>query len=174
VQLAVGAYIRHQYTNYDSMLKTGVTWPEARQKAQPISYAKLREWRDEGDSNELEETFREIIVLDDDEDDDDSETSEDTLGADERGHSLEIVSSRATARELQPEDWTSAARMEAHGVSGHPGRLIFLRPTHPVPSSSVLVRPSYTHPAQQVTQLHSRSLSGGFPANPVRLHPIER
>lgn len=110
MQLAVGAYIRHQYTDYDTILKTGGSWHEARQKAQPISYAKLAEWRDEGDSSELEETFREIIVLDDDEDDMESSSSDDTLSdGGERAGSLEIVSSRATARELQPESNTDAA-----------------------------------------------------------------
>lgn len=103
VQLAVGAYIRHQYTDYDAILKSGGSWLEARAKAQPASIAKMKEWRDENENNETEETWREIIVLDDD-DDDESTTSDDTLADGvERGRSLEIVSSRVTGRELQPE-----------------------------------------------------------------------
>lgn len=87
---------------------------EARQKVQPISFAKLKEWRDEDDSNELEETFREIIVIDDD--DDESDTSDGTLSDGERrDRSLEIVSSRATARELQPDYHAGVSRGDAHG-----------------------------------------------------------
>lgn len=158
VQLAVGAYIRHQYTDYDNILKTGGSWPEARQKAQPISYAKLREWRDEGESNgELEETFREIIVLDDD-DENDSDTSEDTsLDADEREHSMEIVSSRATARELQHDDYAGLSRADAHGVSRNPRRMIFLRPMHRVPTSA-LATASNAHTTPQVIRAPARTV----------------
>jgi hypothetical protein len=111
VQLAVGAYVRHQYTDYDNLLKSGVPWLEARRRAEPVSYAKLLEWRDEANNQELEEIFREIIVLDDDEEEDegDEETTDDydslTSGSGNysREASFEIVSSRATGRELQPE-----------------------------------------------------------------------
>ncbi|KAF2275551.1 uncharacterized protein EI97DRAFT_63895 [Westerdykella ornata] len=110
VQLAVGAFIRHQYTNYDKDLKNGVSWVEARQKSQPISYAKLKEWRGEGDDRELEETFREVIVLDDD-DDEDSDLSDDTsLTPNEREDSVEIISSRATGRELGPDTYPDISR----------------------------------------------------------------
>lgn len=147
VQLAVGAYIRHQYTDYDKILKTGGSWSDARSRAQPLSYAKLREWRDEADnSNELEETFREIIVLDDEDEDDDSETSEDTaFGTDERGQSLEIISSRATARELQPDDTVVAPRADAYSVSRMPRRMIFLQPMHHA-------RGSAAYPPRQVVR----------------------
>ena len=130
----MGAYIRHTYTDYDSILKTGGTWLEARAKAQPISFAKLKEWRDEGDSGELEETFREIIVLDDD-DDLDSDTSNDTLsdgGGSDR--SLEIISSKATARELQPDYHTGVPRGDAHSWRLIPERSSYLRSMHRNPS----------------------------------------
>lgn len=143
VQLAVGAYIRHQYTEYDKMLANGHTWREAREKAQPITYAKLREWRDEGESKELEEAFREIIVLDDDDDDDDGETSEDnSLDDDERDSSLEIFSSHATARELQPDNSAWDARADPYATRRNPGRRIYLRPVHRNTSSTVVPYPA--------------------------------
>lgn len=79
--------------------------------------------------------FREIIVLDnededqDDEDDDlDGETSEGTpLDDDERGHSLEIISSQATARELQPDYLTDYPRADTRGPGRIPRRRIVLR-----------------------------------------------
>ncbi|KAJ4353019.1 hypothetical protein N0V95_003737 [Ascochyta clinopodiicola] len=100
VQLAVVAHIRHTYTDYDKMLKTG-SWMEARQKVEHVSLAKLKEWRDETgeQSNEIEDTFREVIVLDDDED----ETSDGGDTPDEREQSMEIVSDRVTARDIQLE-----------------------------------------------------------------------
>src|SRR4051812_6815148 len=112
VQLAVVAHIRHAYTDYDQLLKT-ISWMEARTQVEHVSLAKLREWRDEGDTSELEETFREVIVIDDDDDDDNSSDEDSFMEADQRETSLEIVSSRATARELQhnePDDlmWVDA------------------------------------------------------------------
>ncbi|KAF2747684.1 hypothetical protein M011DRAFT_401675 [Sporormia fimetaria CBS 119925] len=99
-QLAVGAYTRHQYTDYDKLLKDPrYTWKDARNMVEPASYAKLKEWRGEGDTKELEETFREIIVLDDDESSSDEDESPSGNG---RSSSLEIFSSQATGREPAP------------------------------------------------------------------------
>ena len=76
------------YTDYDKMLKQG-SWMEARQKVEHVSLAKLKEWRDETgeQSNEIEDTFREVIVLDDEE-------ASDGETPDEREQSMEIVSNR--------------------------------------------------------------------------------
>lgn len=132
VQLAVVAHIRHTYTEYDAILKTG-TWTEARQRVEQHSLAKLKEWRDEAGqtSNELEDTFREVIVLDDDEESSDEESSSNVDG---REPSMEIVSKRATARDLQPEPID-----RLHGfvssVSRAPRRTIFLQPVHTLPRS---------------------------------------
>jgi hypothetical protein len=133
----VGAYIRHQYTDYDKMLKSdGCTWHEARAKAQSASYAKLKEWRDEGDGPELEDTFREIIVLDDDEDGE-SESSDDASDVDERQDSLEIFSSRATGRELQPETFAPVRRQDAHRMrSVYPAFSATHEPRHLIPARS--------------------------------------
>lgn len=101
VQLAVVAHIRHVYTDYDQILKIG-TWTEARQKVEHVSLAKLKEWRDEAGepTNEVEDTFREVIVLDDEDttDEEDSRSPQQ-----QREQSMEIVSHRANARDLPPE-----------------------------------------------------------------------
>ncbi|KAH9882006.1 hypothetical protein J1614_001177 [Plenodomus biglobosus] len=130
VQLAVVAHIRHTYTDYDKLLKTD-GWSTARSQVEHVSLAKLKEWRDEAGerSNELEETFREVIVLDDDDSSDG-----DTLSiSDEREQSMEIVSSRATARDLQPGRYANRARVHVHGMKRSPRRSILLprSPPHP-------------------------------------------
>ncbi|KAF2188199.1 hypothetical protein K469DRAFT_566988 [Zopfia rhizophila CBS 207.26] len=134
VQLAVVAHIRHCYTDYDHLLKTG-TWQEARAKVEQTSLAQLMKWRDEEDNDELEETFREVIILDDD--DDDEEDSEDTLsGGESREPSLEIVSSQAAAHELQPNDLAEVEWIDPHNMNRAPGKAYFLRPIRRVVSSA--------------------------------------
>lgn len=106
VQLAVIAHIRHEYTDYDKLLKTG-TYLEARAKVEPASLEQLRKWRGENDDGpvELEDVFREIIVLDDDADSDDSDDGSSSDGpADERAPSVEIISSQAAGHDLRAED----------------------------------------------------------------------
>lgn len=69
VQLAVIARIRHQYTDYDRLLRA-FEWSEARKMTEPVSLQKLIEWRGEQDvedDDQLEEMVRETIVIDDDE-----------------------------------------------------------------------------------------------------------
>lgn len=72
VQLAVIARIRHNYTDYDRLLRA-FEWSEARQMVEPECLQKIIEWRGENDEDEddqeLEEIVRETIVIDDDEDD---------------------------------------------------------------------------------------------------------
>lgn len=133
VQLAVVAHIRHTYTEYDKMLKTG-SWMEARQKVEHVSLAKLKEWRDETgeQSNEIEDTFREVIVLDDDED----ETSDGGDTPDEREQSMEIVSNRVTARDIQLERYQQYPPASDHERRRGHGRTIFVHP-HPPPPSAV-------------------------------------
>lgn len=149
VQLAVVAHIRHMYTDYDKILKAG-SWTEARQKVEHVSLAKLKEWRDEaGDpSNEIEDTFREVIVLDDDEESSD----EDVLTAsDERESSMEIVSSRATARDLQPEKYPAYPRMDPQSTARLPRRTILVQPHHSQHSAQMPAS------AQRHSNLPSRS-----------------
>lgn len=71
VQLAVLARIRHEYTDYDRLLRA-FEWKEARALVEPVCLKKLIEWRgevDDGNDDELEEIVRETIVIDDDDDD---------------------------------------------------------------------------------------------------------
>ncbi|KAF1814184.1 hypothetical protein P152DRAFT_471969 [Eremomyces bilateralis CBS 781.70] len=98
VQLAVVAHIRHEYTNYDKLLKQN-TYHEARSRVEPTTLDRLMKWRGENDSGkrELEEMFREIIVIDDSEDEDDGTTSDDQT--EERHESVEI-----TSRPLRHQD----------------------------------------------------------------------
>ncbi|KAF2754534.1 hypothetical protein EJ05DRAFT_504069 [Pseudovirgaria hyperparasitica] len=110
VQLAVIAHIRHVYTDYDKLLKSG-TYLEARAKVEQPCLDQLMEWRgeiDDGES-EFEDIFRETIVIDsdndDDDDDDDDDSADESVNGHARGHSLEIVSRQAAAHDLQPEDY---------------------------------------------------------------------
>lgn len=127
VQLAVVAHIRHEYTDYDRLLKVG-SYVDARSKVEQASLDQLMKWRGEGDTGmpEMEETFREVIVLDDDEDEDnESENAEST--ADGREHSLEIISSQATAHELQANDLVDVEWIDAHSTHRMPGKTYFVR-----------------------------------------------
>jgi hypothetical protein len=121
VQLAVVAHIRHVYTDYDKLLRTG-SWTEARQDVEHVSLAKLKEWRDESgeQSNETEEAWREVIVIDDDDE-----------SRDEREQSMEVVSSRATARDLQPERHSEYPRVDVQVTRRMPGRTIMVHPYPP-------------------------------------------
>lgn len=107
-----------------------------------VSLAKLKEWRDETgeQSNEFEETFREIIVLDDDDEpssDDDSNST-----PDEREQSMEIVSNRVHARDLKPEGYTDYPRIDANGMKRIPRRTIIVG-QHPIsPRSGLVTGPS--------------------------------
>lgn len=70
VQLAVLARIRHEYTDYDRLLRA-FEWKDARALVEPVCLKKLIEWRgevDDGSDDELEEIVRETIVIDDDDD----------------------------------------------------------------------------------------------------------
>ncbi|KAH8728831.1 hypothetical protein GQ44DRAFT_702049 [Phaeosphaeriaceae sp. PMI808] len=148
VQLAVVAHIRHMYTDYDKMLKTG-SWMSARQKVEHVSLAKLKEWRDETgeQSDEIEDTFREVIILDDDED-----SSDEGSGStpDEREQSMEIVSSRATERDLQPE---RHVRADPYAMRRVPRRTILVQP-YASPHSAPLHRQPVSHSSPIRTPRH--------------------
>lgn len=118
------------------MLKTG-TWMEARQKVEHVSLAKLKEWRDETgeQSNEIEDTFREVIVLDDEEEED--ETSSGGNTPDEREQSMEIVSNRVYARDIQLEQYPQHSFASDHQRRRGHGRTIFVHPYPPPPASQL-------------------------------------
>ena len=62
------AHIRHVYTDYDQLLKTG-EWRDARAAVEHHCLDKLVEWRgdDDGDSDTMSDILREVIVIPDDE-----------------------------------------------------------------------------------------------------------
>ena len=167
VQLAVVAHIRHTYTDYDKMLKTG-SWMEARQKVEHVSLAKLKEWRDETgeQSNEIEDTFREVIVLDDDED----ETSDDGDTPDEREQSMEIVSNRVTARDIQLERYTQHLPASDYERRRGHRRTIFVHPYPlPPPPTSGPSTPQYRAPATRGTE--ARQVAQSEPFYPALSRP---
>lgn len=115
VQLAVVAHIRHVYTNYDKLLKTG-SWLEARARIERSCLDQLAQWRgddDDEDTNAMEDILREVIVIpDDDEDDEERHIEFDRDRLADRHQSVEIVSSQALAHEVQtrPVEYSHCAR----------------------------------------------------------------
>ena len=115
VQLAVVAHIRHVYTNYDSLLKTG-TYFEARAAIEKPCLDLLAQWRsdDDDDPNAMEEILREVIVIDDDDEEDgDCKSPIASQQHDNRDDSVEIISSHAFANEVQmrPIDYSNSAQI---------------------------------------------------------------
>lgn len=103
VQLAVVAHIRHVYTDYDKLLKTG-TYQNARAAVEKPCLDLLARWRsdDDDDPNAMEEILREVIVIDDDDDEiKDCDTSFENRESINRESSIEIISSHALADEVQ-------------------------------------------------------------------------
>lgn len=92
VQLAVSAYVRHKYTDYDKLLKT-VGYTNARSMVEHQTLAQLKTWRGEDLSHtETEEVFREFIVIDSDDESDDGENEESAHSDGASPNSLEFVS----------------------------------------------------------------------------------
>lgn len=100
VQLAVVAHIRHVYTNYDRLLRTG-TYHAARAQIEQKCLDQLVQWRGDGEdgTNDMEEILREVIVISDDEDDDADSMTNGSLVR--RDSSVEIISSHALANDVQ-------------------------------------------------------------------------
>lgn len=97
VQLAVSAHARHNYTDYDQLLKK-ISWGEARQEAEQPTLNQLKKWRGEDfDNHETEQVLRETIILDSESDDDShtdsSDESQDHYSPNaDRDVSLEFIS----------------------------------------------------------------------------------
>lgn len=121
VQLAVVAHIRHNYTNYDWLLNTAkVPWIEARRLVEQTCLDKVIEWRGEGDDaeGELEELFREVILVDDETDEEDAHLNET-----DRESSVEIIAdlrqpgtTDSTRQEQQPQLASRAKSLEIISV----------------------------------------------------------
>ena len=78
--LAVVAHIRHTYTNYDELLRNGVSWAEARRGVEQFTLDKLISWRGEDDQDDdpyMEDVLREVVIISDDEDADAPESGVD-------------------------------------------------------------------------------------------------
>lgn len=115
VQLAVVAHIRHTYTDYDKLLKSG-SFQDARSSVEEPTLRKLVEWRgdDENGKTILEDVFREVIVISDEEE------SEDELGDsfDNGEYSMEVVSSDQRPHEVQLRtlDYADPASFATEGL----------------------------------------------------------
>lgn len=104
--LAVVAHIRHNYTDYDKLLRIG-SWEQARKAVEHLTLDKLVQWRVDKDDNAdaMSDILREVIVIDDD--DSENEQDADELGVRPRSHdkqrdsSVETISSQAGADMLQ-------------------------------------------------------------------------
>ena len=103
VQLAVGAHVRHTHTHYDQLLKV-VDWETARKEIEKEVLAVLIHWRGEAateaNAPELEEIFREVIVIDDDDthngsgDDEDDYEPPESVGQRRQGRNLDSLSAQ--------------------------------------------------------------------------------
>ena len=99
-QLAVVAHVRHVYTMYDKLLKSG-TYGEARAAVEQPCLDKLVSWRgdDENGTTVLEDVFREVVVISDSEDDSEGDAQDDHTSI--RESSVEFVSSKPSAHQVQ-------------------------------------------------------------------------
>ncbi|KAH8693084.1 hypothetical protein BGW36DRAFT_33749 [Talaromyces proteolyticus] len=108
-QLAVVAHIRHLYTDYDRLLKK-TSFQEARRNVEESTLEKLVQWRGEDDNGvpELEDVFREVIVISDDEDEDDEDeghpTRDEESNTINHDSSVEILSSNVVTDRVDVED----------------------------------------------------------------------
>lgn len=92
-QLAVTAHIRHEYTDYDRILKITNNWAYARKEVQQACLDLLVQWRGDDDNDgELEDILREVIVISDDEDEDEMQQDVTSLRLPrDRSESVEII-----------------------------------------------------------------------------------
>ncbi|KAL8793473.1 MAG: hypothetical protein Q9195_003956 [Heterodermia aff. obscurata] len=102
-QLGVLAHIRHVYTNYEQLLRTG-EWKDARAAVELQCLDKLVQWRgdDENDTDAMSDILREVIVIPDDEDEYDSnlEMDKGVINTD-RETSVEVIATQAAAKAVQ-------------------------------------------------------------------------
>lgn len=138
VQLAVVAHIRHQYTDYDKLLRR-TTWGEARKQVEQPCLDQIVKWRGEGEEevSELEDIFREVIVLDDDDDEEEEDGKHGTTtsgenAVDARESSVEVISCRLVTDVEELEAGIAQNRTEEPSV-GEPSRSTNGRPAR-IPS----------------------------------------
>lgn len=124
VQYAVCASVRHEYTDYDMLLRS-LGWAVARHSVEADIVAKLKEWRGEDDQvedDDLIQILRETIVIEDDSDDDlqdhngDVESSADVDAGYTTDTSLIVVHNSAAVEDVGAErhDERSIQFLERH------------------------------------------------------------
>ena len=102
-QLGVLAHIRHVYTNYEQLLRTG-EWKDARAAVEHQCLDKLVQWRgdDENDTDAMSDILREVIVIPDDEEEYHSNLNMDEgVVNTDREESVEVIATRAAAKAVQ-------------------------------------------------------------------------
>ncbi|KAK5019308.1 hypothetical protein LTR60_001166 [Cryomyces antarcticus] len=109
VQAATAAHIRHQYTDYDYLLRIG-SYHDARAAVSKACIDQVAKWRGEDEDDtaatELEDIFREIIVIDDE---DEGEHGSVTSGAlSDSDSSIEIVSRQTAVQDPQQDNFEDA------------------------------------------------------------------
>ncbi|OKL60592.1 hypothetical protein UA08_04356 [Talaromyces atroroseus] len=122
-QLAVVAHIRHVYTDYDKLLKK-TSFQEARRQVEDSTLERLVHWRgdDESGMPELEDVFREVIVISDDEEEEEEEVEHNDIGCNkqipsgDRDLSVEILSTQVVTDKLD----VNANDTGNHSVSAFP------------------------------------------------------
>ena len=180
MQLAVVAHIRHVYTDYDKLLKTG-TYQSARAAVEKPCLDLLAQWRsddDDDDPNAMEEILREVIVIDDDDEDNkDCKSPLDHYRSMNRDRSVEIISSHSLTGDvyLQQTDHDGPAQLihsdrpynsevEDREVFYYPNLEPFRSTHHPRNNQSTLDREGiHHHRWQQALHRHR--------TNSLHIHP---
>lgn len=200
VQLAVGAHIRHVYTDYDGLIRP-FGWQGARNMVETTCLEKIKAWRGERNDDdddsvvEMEQIMREIIVLEDDSDEGEGqpprtrpnaavdadadqrlEPSGSSAGASRprrkrnRSESGEVVEESRTGS--QPEDLSRRSRTRLNGqLSGHQATAVSEPPVIR-PSTAQLAQPRPVRGSRPAEINHLDEMSQRFsPATPYQPEP---
>lgn len=190
VQLAVLAHIRHQYTEYDQLLRL-ISWHEARQRVQQPCLDLIVKWRGEDDTGviELEDIFREVIVLDGDDGDegDDDEVEEQVPGASSaesevemREASLEIISCRQLLPKMNDDfdDQEHAIAVRARNKAvvvqqpGQPKKASRKERVHDLRKANKVLKAQARKQAKLQKLYDDSRKRNGFPAGPSVAKPV--
>lgn len=163
IQLATIARIRHTYTDYDVLLKAFGDWHKARQDVEKDCLDKLKEWRGENASDDVDESewiTRDFIVIDDDDQEagDDSANlgheADDEDSAADQGYasdiSVEIVQHRALDDDLSAESSNEGPRRFIGRIQASPQHPYAAQ--HPRPASYHLRTPSVPSPLAEASR----------------------
>jgi hypothetical protein len=100
------AGIRHEHTDYDTLLKSKMPRPVARMTIEPKCLRLLLKWRGEDDEVDIEERTEEVIVIEDSDDESSDELDAYNYNANKSRLSpeLKIVSWHHKGREIHNDD----------------------------------------------------------------------